>query len=329
MPQIARSAVLIGFDSLCRSRGLNPLELLRRCGLDPLLLRRSDLHLPYARFAELLSLAVQDGGGSDFGLRLSEYHDYLILGPFGLLLAQAESFSEVLKLTQSYVHLHAQGIALSEQARGDSTLLEYRLMLDEPVDARQLLELGLAVVHRSMRSLFGAQWQPQALWLSHACLSEPALYEQFFACPVLFEQRQCGFVVDLQLNEAKPLSQRPQLKSHLLAQYAEAPQPGDWVERVQSLLAAILPTGEARLEVAARLLNCHPRSLQQSLQAQGLSFRQLLDRVRYAEACQQLKYSDRSITDLALHLGYADETAFSRAFKRWSGLPPWQWRQQS
>ena len=329
MPQIARSAVLIGFDSLCRSRGLNPLELLRRCGLDPLLLRRADLHLPYARFATLLSLAASEGGGADFGLRLSEYHDYLILGPFGLLLAQAESFSEVRKLTQSYVHLHAQGISLNEQKWGGATLMEYRLTLDEPVDARQLLELGLGVVHRSMCSLFGAQWQPKALWVSHACLSEPALYEAFFACPVLFEQPFSGFVVEPELNEARPLSQRPQLKNHLLAQYAQEPQPGELVERLRALLAAILPTGEARLEVAARLLSLHPRTLQQSLQRQGLSFRQLLDQVRYAEACQQLKYSDRSVTDLALHLGYADETAFSRAFKRWSGLAPRQWRQQN
>ncbi|MNJ79487.1 DNA-binding transcriptional activator FeaR [compost metagenome] len=48
--------------------------------------------------------------------------------------------------------------------------------------------------------------------------------------------------------------------------------------------------------------------------------------MRYAEARQQLRLSAQSITDLALHLGYADETAFSRAFKRWSGTAPQLWR---
>ncbi|WP_392603271.1 hypothetical protein [Stutzerimonas sp. CQPMC-PStu] len=61
MTQIARSAVFIGFDSLCRRHGLNPHELLRRCELDPLVLRRPDLYVPYARFAQALNLAAAEG----------------------------------------------------------------------------------------------------------------------------------------------------------------------------------------------------------------------------------------------------------------------------
>ena len=75
-------------------------------------------------------------------------------------------------------------------------------------------------------------------------------------------------------------------------------------------------------------LGRHPRSLPLALQAQGQSFRRVLDQVCYAEAQQQLRLSAQSITDLALRLGYADETAFSRAFKRWSGHAPQAWRKQ-
>src|SRR5690606_27366626 len=115
----------------------------------------------------------------------------------------------------------------------------------------------------------------------------------------------------------RPLEQRPQLKSHLLEEYAHRHQiPGDLASRVRLILQSILSTGEASLDVVARLLGKHPRSLQYALQQQSLSFRQLLDEMRYDEARQQLQLSRQSITDLALHLGYADETAFSRAFKR-------------
>ncbi len=330
MSQLARSAVFIGFDSLCRSHGLNPNDLLLSCGLDPLLLRRAALHLPYARFAQVLTLAAERGNCADFGLRLSHYHDYLVLGPFGLLLSQAESFTEVLKLTQQYVHLHAQGITLN--ARQDDRYLEveYRLQLQESVDLRQLLELGLGVVHRSMRSLFGDQWQPLEVSMHHACMGRVQDYVQFFGCPVLFEQPLDGIRASAQTLALRPLEQRLQLKNHLLEEYALRHQvPGDLASQVRLVLQSILPTGEARLEVVARLLDRHPRSLQQALQARSLSFRQLLDEVRYSEARQQLRLSGQSITDLALHLGYADETAFSRAFKRWSGQAPRQWRAQS
>src|SRR5690606_4076576 len=160
MTQIARSAVFIGFDSLCRDNGLNPYDVLKRCALDPVVLRRRDLYVPYARFAQALSLAAAEAGNPLFGLQLSRYHDYLVLGPFGLLLAQAESFPEVLKLTQKYVHLHAQGIELSVVEQEDTLEVRYAVALRERVDLRQLLELGMGVVHRSLASLFGDAWRP-------------------------------------------------------------------------------------------------------------------------------------------------------------------------
>lgn len=323
MPRIARSAVLVGFDNLCRDLALNPNRLLPRCGLDPLLLRRMDLYLPYARFAQALTLAAREGQCSDFGLRLSEYHDYLVLGPFGLLLSQAESFADVLKLTQQYVHLHAQGISMTPRLDSQQLQVDYCLDLQEEVDLRQLLELGVGVMHRSMRSLFGSQWQPRRVLIQHACQGEPATYEHFFGCPVAFGQPVTAIICDPQALALKPLEQRQQLKSHLLEQYARRHQvePG-LSAQIRLVLQSILSTGEASLPVVARLLDRHPRSLQQVLQSQGTSFRQLLDEVRYGEALQQLRQSNQSITDLALNLGYADETAFSRAFRRWSGQSP-------
>ena len=327
MTQIARSAVFIGFDSLCRRYGLNPHELLRRCDLDPLVLRRPDLYVPYAAFARALNLAAAEGPAPSFGLQLSEYHDYLVFGPFGLLLAQADSFAEVLKLTQQYVHLHAQGISLHLETEGEQLRVEYRLQLQETVDLRQLRELGLGVMQRTMAGLFGEDWQPRQLLIGHAALGEAAEYARLFPCPVLFEQPCSGFVAATTIFALRPLEQRSQLKSHLIEQYRFSQHlPADISEQICYVLQSILSTGEARLEVVARLLGQHPRSLQIALQKQGRTFRELLDQVRYAEARQQLSLSAQSITDLALHLGYADETAFSRAFKRWSGVAPQQWR---
>ena len=330
MTQIARSAVFIGFDSLCRQHGLNPQSLLRRCGLDPVVLRRRDLYVPYARFAQALNLAASEASLPSFGLQLIEYHDYLVLGPFGLLLAQADNFAEVLKLTQQYVHLHAQGIALRAELESDQLRVEYHLQLQGSVDLRQLRELGLGVVQRSMATLFQADWQPRQLLISHACLGEPADYARVFNCPVQFERPFSAFIVDADTLGLRPVEQRSQLKSHLIEEFAESQQlPADIPGQIHYILQSILSTGEASLGVVARLLDQHPRSLQQALQAQGQSFRRILDQVRYAEAKQQLRLSTKSITDLALNLGYADETAFSRAFKRWSGQAPQHWRKQA
>lgn len=328
MSQIARSAVLIGFTSLCRQWALNPHELLCDSGLDPLLLRREDLYLPYARFAELLNrLAYRSGCGS-VGLRLSHHHDYFIFGPFGLLLSQAESLAVVLQLAQQFVHLHAQGIRLEAHEQGEQLFVEYQLQLDSVVDLRQLLELGMGVVQHTMQSLFQAQWQPQQVCFAHACMGNEEEYRAAFACPVMFAQGRSGFYVSRDALTLKPVEQRRELTDFLLRRISQqtAQVASSAAQQVTVVLQSILSTGEVTLPVVARLLACHPRSLQQALQREGVSFRQLLAQVRFREAQQQLQLSTQSLTELALNLGYADETAFSRAFKRWSGMAPQLWR---
>ena len=330
MTQIARSAVFIGFEALCGANGLDPLPLLERCALDPEVLRRRDLYVPYARFGQALALAAERSGNPLFGLHLSRLHDYLIFGPFGLLLAQAESFPEVLRLTRNYVHLHAQGIELATVEQGDALEVRYSLTLREHIDTRQLLELGLGVVHRSLGSLFGEAWRPRRLDIRHEARGSLPHYEAFFGCEVRFGQARNAFITDRALVNRRPLAQAAPLRSHLLAEFAgQADIAEDPVAQLCYVLQSILTTGEASLPVAARLLGQHPRVLQKTLQARGTSFRALLDRVRYQEACQQLRQSGQSITELALHLGYGDETAFSRAFRRWSGISPQAWRQRA
>ena len=326
MPQIARSAVFIGFDLLCRANGLEPSALLERCGLAPEVLRRHDLYVPYARFGQVLALAAERSGNPLFGLHLSRLHDYLILGPFGLLLAQAESFPEVLRLTRNYVHLHAQGIEMSALEQGDALELRYSLQLREHIDGRQLLELGLGVMHRSLASLFGAHWRPRRLEIRHEAQAPLEAYARFFGCEVRFGQPRNAFVTSAELMRCRPLAQQGSLASFLNSE--QVGLANDPVRQLRFVLQSILTTGEASLPVVARLLGQHPRVLQKTLRARGASFRSLLDEVRYHEARQQLRQSGQSITELALHLGYGDETAFSRAFRRWSGQSPQAWRLQ-
>lgn len=330
MLEPARSAVLVGFDTLCRNNQLNPHQLLNRCGIDPLVLRRTDLLVDYARIAQVLNLAAQESGNQQFGIELSLQRDYLVFGPFGLLLSQAESFQDLVRITNKYAHLHAPGIRLQAHQFDKHIALEYQLQLTSDVDLRQLLELGLGVVHRAAQALFKDAWSLQQVTFSYPEPSNSQFYTDFFQAPVLFSQPLNALYSDPAILRIQPSEQRAQLKNHLIDAFAS--QQGldreDYVAQTQLIIESVLATGEASLPVVANLLNIHPRLLQKKLQQRGSSFRQLLDQMRYQQAQLQLSHSTVGLTDLALNLGYSDETAFSRAFKRWSGLAPRQWRQR-
>lgn len=331
MQERARSAVLIGFETLCRKNQLNAHTLLQRCGIDPLVLRHTDLFVEYSRMAEVLNLAAYESGNQQFGIELSQQRNYLIFGPFGLLLSQAESVQDLLRITNKYAHLHAPGIQLEEHHLGELIALEYRLQLSKKVALRQLIELGMGVVYRAAQALFRDSWQLEKVTFAYPEPSNSQFYTDFFQAPVHFSQPLNALYIHPAMLHLQPSEQRSQLKNHLIEQFTS--QQGhareDYAAHSKMIIQSVLATGEATVPIVAKLLNLHPRQLQTELQQRGCSFRVLLDEVRYHEAQLQLSHSRISITDLALSLGYADETAFSRAFKRWSGLSPRQWRKQA
>jgi AraC-like DNA-binding protein len=95
---------------------------------------------------------------------------------------------------------------------------------------------------------------------------------------------------------------------------------------LRRLLIAATPVSELHLERVAALFGRHPRTLNRLLQAEGTSFKRVLDEARYQIARQRLRDTRLSIQELAATLGYADATAFTRAFRRWSGASPSAWR---
>ena len=97
---------------------------------------------------------------------------------------------------------------------------------------------------------------------------------------------------------------------------------------VQRLLRDMLPHGKVRIEQIAEYMMVSPRTLQRYLMEEGTGFQELLDETRQSLSTRYLCDSSISLTQVAGLLGYADLSAFSRAFTRWKGLSPRKWKQR-
>ena len=97
-------------------------------------------------------------------------------------------------------------------------------------------------------------------------------------------------------------------------------------ERVEQIIRSTLPSGHSSIEHAANLLSVHRRTLHRRLKLGGTSFKEILENTRKQIAGKRLRNSDTSIIQLAHYLGYSDNSAFTRSFKRWYGSTPQQWR---
>ena len=99
-------------------------------------------------------------------------------------------------------------------------------------------------------------------------------------------------------------------------------------QTVVRLLRARVVFPDATLEALANDLSMHPRTLHRRLEQEGASFRELVNEARFFVSGQLLSGTKMEVTDIAFALGYADPSGFSRAFQKWSGMTPSQWRKQ-
>jgi AraC-like DNA-binding protein len=226
--------------------------------------------------------------------------------------------------------LHEGLEAALESGTGES---EARWVLRTPRRPRGLGRYvhEVAIVHAvcRLREVFAGVAIHRA-WFAHARPPDlDALAEWLGTAELAFGREESGFAVGIQalgvLNQAADARTveaiAPLVESELEARRVAK----SFAQRVAAHVAAALPASADVAEVASAL-KMSPRTLQRRLEQEQTNFSEVLDDARFEVARRLLADSAVTLTDAALRLGFADLATFSRAFKRWTGVPPGQWR---
>jgi AraC-like DNA-binding protein len=179
-----------------------------------------------------------------------------------------------------------------------------------------------------MVSLCGPYWKPIEVRFEHRRPSELAPFHRFFQAPLRFDMNENALVfASSWLSRPLPAIE-PEL-AQLLRNRLEALElqhRGEFPEQVRSILRTALLADHGSADQIATLLSMHSRTLHRRLAASGTNFRALVDECRYEIARQMLDDTDADVCQIAAMLNYADTSAFARAFRRWSGTTPSDWR---
>jgi AraC-like DNA-binding protein len=97
-------------------------------------------------------------------------------------------------------------------------------------------------------------------------------------------------------------------------------------EDLRRVLRTELLKGTCSANSIARLFSMHRRTMSRHLNAEGLAFRRLANQIRFEIACELLENTDMTLSQVAAVLRYSEQSAFTRAFRRWSGQSPSAWR---
>jgi AraC-like DNA-binding protein len=171
-------------------------------------------------------------------------------------------------------------------------------------------------------------WRPVEVRLPHGRPRVTLAWRRCFGAPVHFDATAAEIWFD-----ASCLAQRPpqadsaqQIALLKTAQRNEAERALPLAERVRHVARTLVMTGALTGDHVADSLSLHPRTLRRHLALEGTSLKAVIAAARFDVARQLLRDTSVPLGELAEVLGYADLSAFVRAFRGWAGCPPGQWR---
>lgn len=322
---LIRGTALQGYAELVGELGgeLDPLLDLAR--LPAAAIGDHDTFVSYRSVVTALEAAASATGADDFGRRLAMRQGLEILGPLGVAARTAGTAGAALHAIEQYLAVYSPAIAITVTALPRTRLVEldWRIVVRRPPPHRQAAELALGVTLRVLRLLAGADFAPRSVRLRHRPLGDPAAYRDYFGGPVEFAADSYGFRFPAEVLQ-RPLADDGDV--HALAQQylsrIAVPSASATADTVAELIRHMLPTGGLDLDLVARQLALHRRTLQRQLAEQGTSFAALVDQVRRDEAERYLRETDMPLGQLAGVLGLSEQSALSRASRRWFGAPP-------
>lgn len=192
-----------------------------------------------------------------------------------------------------------------------------------------IADFWLALLLDMCRTNYGASLQPLAVHLRRPRPAERTPYRDFFGCAVEFGASEDSFVLARDVVDA-PLPTGNQALAAtfdaILAEQLAALDEADLASRCQSYLLQQLTSGAPTESDLASAMGMSRRTLQRRLGELGLSYQQVLDETRQALARRYLGAAHKSVTEIAFLLGFSEQSAFCRAFKRWSGKSPTAYR---
>lgn len=331
MKYLVRSGGLTGFAELVEAYGHSPLELMQRACITASALHSPDLYLPYPAFARLMTLAAQQCRAVDFGAQLGSRQGLEVVGALGTQLCLQACVGDALDLINRYVSFHAQGVSVDVEIGAHAVTLRLRLAFSDQVDCTQLMALSVALLVRCVGQLHGTSLRPLQVELALSAPNRSAAWRDAFDCMPSFDA-DCSRVLYPAELIALPVRITDDLRERMNVQWRSRNRDGaggpSLAQQVERAIIALVPSGDCDLEAIAGLVGLQPRTLQLRLQAESLTFSELLRRARLRLACEHLARSDIDVTSLAMNLGFGSLAVFSRAFRIWTGSPPTVWRRK-
>jgi AraC-like DNA-binding protein len=325
----ARIGPICSIPGLLAEFGVDAVEILSELGLAPDLFADPEHVMAHADGGRLFAACAAKTGCPHFGLLVGQRCSLAGLGLVGNVAQVERDVGSALWTIVRYLPLFDRGSVLALRVAEEDASLTFGILAGSIPGVDQFYDLAIAIAFNTVRDLCGSScWRPSRVTLPHKAPADVRPYRAAFGTNLRFDEAEAAIVFD-RFYLGRPLAASTaaeRLKLLDRAARIESMLDMTIVERVRRCLRATLPTRWLNEDEVAGQLTVSARVLRLRLAEAGSSFRAIVAELRYETARQYLTTSALEFNDVALLLGYSEASAFSRAFRRWAGAPPSDWR---
>ena len=317
-----------------QSYDLDPNKVFEDAGLNVKSLSDPDYRLPSKDWVPFWRKCTEATGDPNFILRCTEFIQPNCFHAFGLALFASRTLRS---FCQRYAH-HNSFLTSSYKITFDESrenpCLIYQvddLINDSADDTRFMLSGTLAWILQMMRLMHSRTLKPTEVTFAAPERDSDKAIEEFFGLQIQFDadHYSMSFSAEdlgapLPTGNAEIAHQNDEVVLKFLTRIERANMPN----RVRAALFELFPTGEFSKETIAKQLAVSVRTLHNRLAEDGVTYQEILDETRQKLAEQYLRQSQHTVGDVAFLLGFSDFSNFSRAFKRWTGQTPSDYRKE-
>lgn len=314
-----------------RLYGLEPLEVMAEVGIDGAKLAHADWRIPNERFGALMGHCVAVTGDEAFGLLAAEQLQPQVLRGLGLAWLSSATVYDGLKRLVRFCKLVSTSAQMRLWEEGEFVLVGLG-----PIPLGQSRnyasrDYAVGAVARMCRLSLGEYLAPAGVTLERPQPREPERWESMLCSRVEFEASACtlhwpraDITEPLVTGDPALARANDDLAEAYLQDFLGGSAARDVVDKILDLL----PEGPPSQQQVADALHVSNRTLQRKLREEGTSFSALLQDTRSQLARKYLGRGSRSVVETAYLLGFSEPSTFSRAFKRWTGMAPAEYREQ-
>lgn len=334
-PTVA-AGVIAGLLEFATGRGADRAQLIAQANIDATVLDNPDGRLPLQRYKDLMRIARVLTGDPALALHFSEEVGMSSVSILGLIMEASATMGDAFVQLQRYGRLAADVEYPADGQRFELTQRAGKLFL---VDRRQQPNEFPELTERTFASLACGPrrflQQPHVLSISvtHPAPGYVTEYERIFQCPVSFGAEWNAMELHPQIAGWE-VAQSPRYVFGILTRHADGLLEDMQAEmglrgRVEALLLPILHHGDVSADTIAAKLGFSRQTLFRKLKGEDTTFTEVLDGLRQRVAKLYLEGQSASVNETAYLVGFSESSSFSRAFKRWTGRSPNEFRRES